>query len=256
MKSKFFFLTATLVLTLQNLQANTLVISDIDDTIKITDVLGKKGVLVKNALLKKTAFAGMSELYNELNKKDETTIYYLSGSPKIIKSRVCEFLEHNNFPQSRNVILKEKVKLDTIEYKTTAIRELIKKINPDTLIMIGDDGEFDPKIYKIISDENPEITSAIYIRNIAERVGVDKHFFSSVEIAGFEILAGRLEASSLSSVTEGFVNQSNKSAISIKERFCPVAGSEGLAELLSLASDKETTALLENAQLKVQSSCK
>ncbi len=255
MKGKLLFLSAMLVLSLQALEAKTLVVSDVDDTIKVSDVLGSKTKLVVHALVKKKAFAGMSELYNEFNTGD-TEIYYLSGSPKIINSRISELLEHNGFPQRSNIVLKNKMSENTYDYKTAAIRELIKKINPDKLIMIGDDGEYDPEVYKTISEENPEITSATYIRAIRNKDGVEKLFFSPVEIAGFEIMEGRLGSKSLAKVSRGFLNQTHNSAVSIKERFCPVDGSAGLNELISKTTDQEALEIYNSAQAKVQASCR
>lgn len=255
MKSKFLFLTAFLVLSLPNLQAKTLIVSDLDDTIKVSDVLGSKAKNFYNALVKKTAFAGMSELYQELSN-NETTIYYVSGSPKLIRSRVDNFLKDNKFPQRENLILKSKMSDDTFEYKTAAIRELIKKINPDKIIMIGDDGEYDPQVYNGIAQENPGVESAIYIRAISNRAGVEKSFVAAVEIAGFEYLEGRLAGKSLVNVTRGFVTQSNHSAISIKDRYCPAEGSAGLEELIAKAPDQVTLGLFNMAQDKVKASCK
>ena len=103
MKIKIFVLTIMVLLSTQ-LVAKTLVISDVDDTIKMTAVLSGKTMMTFNGLVRKKAFAGMSELYQELNNQD-STIFYVSGSPKIIKSRVNEFLDENNFPQKNNLIL-------------------------------------------------------------------------------------------------------------------------------------------------------
>ncbi len=255
MKSKLLLLSALFVLSIPTLQAKTLIVSDLDDTIKVSDVLGPKAKNVFNAIFKKTPFAGMSELYQALSN-DETTIYYVSGSPKIIRSRVNNFLKDNKFPQRENLILKNKMSEDTFEYKTSAIRELIKEINPDKIIMIGDDGEYDPQVYAAIAGENTGIESQIYIRAITNRVGVERSFVSAVEIAGFEFLEGRLDGKALVSVTSGFINQSHHSAVSIKDRYCPSEGSAGLEELKSLAPDQVSLGLFNMAQEKVKASCK
>ncbi len=253
---KNLLLASALLLSVQELSAKTLIVSDIDDTIKMTDVLGSKGKIVINGLFKEKAFAGMSELYNKMNNAD-TDIYYVSGSPEYIKFRIKDFLDENNFPQQQNIVLKRRMKDDTYEYKVGAIRELIKKVNPDKVILIGDDTEHDPHVYETIQAENPALVEGIYIRSIQnnQKEGLQRTFISPVEIAGFETLAGRFEEKELAGISEGFINQTNKSGIALKKRYCPKEGRESLEELKTKLS-ADSTQTIENTQQKIINSCK
>lgn len=244
-----------LLVTLQGVQAKTLIVSDVDDTIKVTDILGKKSQIVIHGLLSKNAFAGMSELYQQM-ATDDTEIYYVSGSPKVIRSRVNEFLEENGFPQRKNLILKNKMSEDTFKYKTDVIKGLIKKINPDKLILIGDDTELDPEIFNGIATEYPGLVESIYIHTVQNREFQGTRFFSAVEIAGTEIEKGNLKAESLSAVVDGFINQANGSAISINKRYCPQTGTTLIEELKQKTSKEVHVSLLEQTQSKIISSCK
>lgn len=249
------FLLATLILSFHSIEAKTLIVSDVDDTIKVTNVLNKK-TIVYTGLISKKAFSGMSELYQSLNNSD-TEIYYVSGSPKIIKVRVNEFLEENGFPQKNNLILK-KGHVETYDYKVKAIRKLIKDLNPDKIILIGDDTEVDPEVYDTITKENPAKVESIYIRAIRNRElpsnAVMKNFFSAVEIAGFELLKGTLAVPDLSKVTKGFVDQTNCSEIVIKKRYCPKEGRAAIDELINL-TDEAATSDLVAAQEKIIKTC-
>ena len=255
MKTKLLFLALILASAFQNAQAKTLIVSDVDDTIKMTNVLGSKATVIFNGLFKEKAFAGMSELYQALSK-NETSIYYVSGSPKIIKFRVSEFLEENNFPQRDNLVLKNKTSDDTFKFKVEAIREIIKTVKPDKMILIGDDTEFDSDVYTQISSENPGVVKGIYIRAVQNKAIVNQNFFSAVEIAGSELLNGTLSVSDLSSVADGFIKQTHRSGIAIKDRYCPQDGRAYIEELKQKTADQRAVELLEKSQSKIIDSCK
>ncbi len=255
---KLSFVVLATIMLCQPLMAKTLIISDIDDTIKLTDVLNKKTEIVRNALFSKKAFSGMSQLYKELNKK-ETDIHYVSGSPNLIRKVINNFLEDNNFPQNRNIVLKTK-KVHTYEYKVEAIKDLIKELNPDEIILIGDDTEVDPEVYDTISKLNPLKVSGIYIRAVQNRElpsnGLMRSFFSAVEIAGVEHIRGTLNEESVGRVAKSFVNQDNKSELAIKKRYCPAEGRSEIEELKQQVSSLSVIEQLENSQAKIIKTCK
>jgi hypothetical protein len=255
LKIKNLMLISILLTTLQTVQAKTLIISDIDDTIKMTDVLGSKTTVIFNSLFNAQAFSGMSELYQEMTKNDDTIIYYITGSPKIIKFKVDDFLEGNHFPQTQNLILKDEINDNTYEYKTEVIRELIQKIRPDKMILLGDDTQFDPEVYKTISDENPKIEFAVYIHSIQNKIVNQPTFFSAIEVAGNEMLEGRLTEESLGIVAQGFLAHENNSVIGIKGRYCPLEGRVFINELEQRVSDQNIIQLLQQSQDEIMSSC-
>ena len=257
MKIKIFVLTIMTLLSTQ-LVAKTLVISDVDDTIKMTAVLSGKAVMTFNGLVRKKAFAGMSELYQELKNQD-FTIFYVSGSPKIIKSRVSEFLNENNFPQIDNLILLRRLSDDTIKFKEKSIKELIRTHNPDKLILIGDDTQHDPEIYDNIQSLYPELVDSIYIRSVANRElpknELIKTYFSAVEIAGHQMIKGNLNALSLKKVVRGFIGQTNKSGVSLKRSYCPREGRNEIEVIKYLIEDLSVIDALDRTQDKIIANC-
>lgn len=238
----------------KNALGKTLVISDVDDTIKVTDVLGSKIDVVYNGLFSKKKFSGMSELYQRLNKKD-TVIYYVTGSPQIIKGVVNEFLEDNFFPQSKNLILKNKIKDDTFNFKLEAIRKLIGEIKPDEMILIGDDTEFDSDVYTQIAKENPGQVKSIYIRAVQNKILQNQNFFSPVEIAGAEFFKGRLSFNDLQSVANGFFKQEKNSKLAITNRYCPREGRVFIETLKQYSRDQKLIDLFEKTQEKIIETC-
>ena len=253
---KFIILNCFFFLSLNFAYSNTLIISDVDDTIKVTNVLNKKDAVL-NGLFSRKAFSGMSELYQEFNTND-SFIYYVSGSPKILNKAIESFFDINQFPQPGNLILKSTM-ISTYFYKLNEIRNLIYLNNPDDIILIGDDTEFDPEVYDVISKEYESKVKSIYIRAIKNRGlpsnDLIKSFFSPVEIAGFELLRGHFSISGLVKVTSAFVAQKNDSQLKIAGRYCPAEGRLQIEELKQIFSDQQTLDLLTLTQETIINAC-
>jgi phosphatidate phosphatase APP1 len=252
---KNLILTLLLLLSSQ-VFARTLIVVDIDDTIKVTNVLSKPDIYI-NALLSKKAFSGMSELLQEMNIS-ETSIVYLSGSPSFLAGRIDAFLSFNQFPQPENVILREDLSVKTYDYKLDKINKLLARNVFDKVILVGDDTEYDPEVYNEISKKFK--IDAIYIHAILDRSIPDneimKNYFSSVEIAGFEMLKSNLKnANSLTKIVKAFVNQKNSSLVVIPGRYCPRQGRIELEELKQKVSAQSSIDLFETAQEKIISTC-
>lgn len=248
------------VITLQQNIAfsKTLIISDVDDTIKMTDVLGPKKWIFFNGVFRDKAFSGMGELYQQLEQQD-TVIHYVSGSPKIIRSRVDEFLEENFFPQQHNLSLRNSLNDDTVAFKLNAIKKIIANENPDKVILIGDDTEHDPEIYATITEDYPGLVDTIYIRSVKNRampeLSIIKTFFTAVEIAAYEMLKERLDKDSLIAVGKSFVYRWGSSGVFLKNRYCPTNGRDEITMLAAQIDDKEVRETLNKVQKKVIKSC-
>jgi hypothetical protein len=127
-----------------NLQAKSriLLVSDVDDTIKVAHVRSKSDS-ASNAFFNYKAFLGMSELYQRVVKKPETKIYYVSNAPSfLMHSKHTKFLTQFNFPNFQNLITRDNTNDDL--FKTKTILNLVKTESPELLILIGDNGEHDP----------------------------------------------------------------------------------------------------------------
>ena len=254
---KNIFLSLTFLLSLNITYAKTLVVSDVDDTIKVTNVLNTRMKII-NGLFTKKSFSGMSELYQQLNSPD-TTIYYVSGSPNIIRTRINSFLKFNNFPQSEKLILKQG-SVATYDYKLKAIRDLIAQYNPNKIILVGDDTEFDPEVYHTLSAENVGKIEGIYIRSIKNRAlpanDLIKSFFTPVEVAGFELLKDNFSVEGLNLVASSFIKQDHSSKLVIKGRYCPADGRDQVEELKHQVRDQSSIDSLERTQQKIIATCK
>lgn len=129
----------------------TLIISDIDDTIKVSHVLSSVDKLSRATDIS-TPFAGMSQLYQLiLNEKFESSkIIYLSNAPKEVLGIPALELSHRNFLKYNKFPNGElDLRLDIFDqnHKINEIRRLIAKYNPQLVIFFGDNGERDADIY-------------------------------------------------------------------------------------------------------------
>lgn len=154
-------------------------ISDLDDTILVSEVTSKRRLL-GNSFLKnpaqRQAVPGIAQLYTQVRQNnpypEATPLFYLSASPRQLHRAIVEFLTINNFPQGILITRRVGVDkasdslLDTFSYKTRRIEEIFARLPQVRFILAGDDGEKDPEIYDWIRKQYPERVEAIWIRRV------------------------------------------------------------------------------------------
>ena len=148
------------------------VISDIDDTLKISEVLDKKK-LVQNTFLKDyTAIEGMPAFYQWLANKG-AYFHYLSSSPWQMHPMLKPMLDSyypkgavhlRNFnPTNRSFF---KFFMSSEVYKITKAMSIVDRYPEHQFILIGDSGEKDPEVYARIYREFPHNIKQILIRAV------------------------------------------------------------------------------------------
>ena len=150
------------------------VVSDIDDTIKISNVLNRK-ILIRNTFLEPfQAVPGMAEWYWEMARTEQHAFFhYLSASPLQLHPVLSGFLKDARFPPGvlhlRESTSKRTLyggRETTIAHKKNVITRLLATYPRRKFILIGDSGESDPEIYADIARTHPERILAIHIRNV------------------------------------------------------------------------------------------
>ncbi len=142
--------------------AKTVIVSDIDDTIKMSHVRNRMDS-ISNARRTKNRFEGMNSLYHlMLNGIEDSKIYYLTNAPGWLMKRAhTKLLANGNFPEGE-VLFREKESSD--EHKVKALREIIRMDQPNRMILLGDNGERDIAFYSQIREEFPEVEFFQFIR--------------------------------------------------------------------------------------------
>ncbi|MDL2286040.1 DUF2183 domain-containing protein [Desulfococcaceae bacterium OttesenSCG-928-F15] len=148
------------------------VISDLDDTVKVTEVLDKKKMLHNTFFKEFLAVPGMAELYRNL-AREKVSFHYLSSSPIQLYPALHDFLVKEAFPEG-SMHLRESTswktmipgKKDSRKHKEGTILRLLHTFPERHFILIGDSGEADPEIYAEIARKYPEKILAIGIRDV------------------------------------------------------------------------------------------
>jgi len=167
------------------------IVSDFDDTYKITNTTSKGG-MVKNVLFSDDVFEGMSSLYKKMNS-DCKAFYFLSSSPRALQKKITNLLTENGLGNA-NLVLAE-LGEDRQEYKYNNIIEVIKFYPQSKVILIGDDSQHDPEVYMKVAKDYPDVVLDVYIRPVRGRVLTPecKVYYSAYDIALYEVKAGRLD---------------------------------------------------------------
>lgn len=193
-----------------------ILVSDVDDTVRVTNV-SNKFKMVKNNFLKKEIFSGMPELFKNITNKstlpESQRLLFLSGAPfemkisnfkKDFTKPLRNLLSCQNFPEktcSPFPIYELKVreitkKITVYDFKTKILEKKYKSLQ-ENFILIGDDTESDPKVYENFSTLRKDHIMAIYIHKITEKNFMlplgQIYFLTAYDIALHERMSGRLK---------------------------------------------------------------
>ena len=159
------------------------VISDIDDTIKITEVPAGKRIVLRNTFLRDyLPTNNMPELYREFG--DGVMFHYVSGSPWQLYKLLGEFVK-GSFPEGafhmknvRKNLFDPESWHDSFEFaqgsdatfrqKVEQIGRIMRAFPRRKFILFGDSGERDPDVFGSIKGEFGEQVSKIFIRDVID----------------------------------------------------------------------------------------
>ncbi|MDO5495121.1 MAG: DUF2183 domain-containing protein [bacterium] len=150
-------------------------ISDIDDTVMVT-YLPRAFIAAWNTFVKHTAtrqpVQGMAELYRELQDRHPgMPVFYLSTGAWNVVPTLTRFLQANKYPDGP-MLMTDWGPTNTgwfrsgQEHKRTQMRRLAIEFPKIKWILVGDDGQHDPMLYREMAREHPEHVRAILIRQL------------------------------------------------------------------------------------------
>ncbi|MBY0385118.1 App1 family protein [bacterium] len=176
MRSIFLIL---ILLFSQFVSAKTLVISDIDDTLRWTQRVGSSLFeQLDKAKDPELIVYGMNDVLNTFDKNN-AKIFYVTAAVSPLDKLSQNFLEQNSFPQRNNFINKGWFE-DTEKFKVKTISKIIKNERPDAVILIGDNGEADSAAYAQIAKNFANVSvfiHKIYEHSPAVQVPQDQFIF-------------------------------------------------------------------------------
>jgi hypothetical protein len=149
------------------------VVSDIDDTIKISDVLNRSALIRRTFLEQFEAVPGMADVYRSW-ATNGALFHYVSASPWQLYLPLVEFARTNGFLQGswnmRQWRLKDRTFKSIFEkpddYKIETITPLLHQFPQRRFVLVGDSGEHDPEVYAALARKFPLQVAAIFIRDV------------------------------------------------------------------------------------------
>lgn len=173
------------------------VVSDIDDTIKVSNVLDKKELLRNTFARPFTPVAGIPDVYSKLAERG-AAFHYVSASPWQLYATLATFREEQKFPAGTFDMKSfrawdrswENLMANSALIKTPAIERLFKVYPERKFLLIGDSGESDPEIYGAIARKFPEQTLAIAIRSVRaeESLGDERYKKALAEVPAEKLI--------------------------------------------------------------------
>jgi phosphatidate phosphatase APP1 len=159
------------------------VVSDIDDTIKVSEIPAGKIIVLRNTFLRKyVAAEGMLDRYRGFG---DVSFHYVSGSPWQLFRLLHKFLvEDGGFPEGTFHMKSLKTSpLDVVafmrdlrgliagkeytkEQKIDQISELMRHFPDRTFTLIGDSGELDPEVFTHLREKRGAQVEKIVIRDV------------------------------------------------------------------------------------------
>lgn len=208
------------VFLFSNAFAGIQIISDLDDTVKVTnsgDILESVGY----AIARNKVYAGMPEfLAGTRTYVNALTI--VSSSPRILRLKVKKLMQKHGIQYESIILNKNFKRPNHIEYKTSAIEEILDKTT-DSFILIGDDVGDDPEIYDYFIKNYPHRILASYIHVVKNREVPDSaiKYHTTFELAVKEFEAGRLLKQDVINVAEGILKVDDFESVFPNFAHCP-----------------------------------
>lgn len=159
------------------------VISDIDDTVKVTHVTDKARMFESTFYRDFEAVPGMAQVYRAWAERG-AVIHFVSSSPWQLYQPLTEFLRAEGFPfvtlSLKHVRFKDSSFFDLFksgeETKPRQIEPLLSAYPARKFILVGDSGEQDPETYSDVYRRWPNQILRIYIRNVTGARRDDSRF--------------------------------------------------------------------------------
>ncbi len=151
------------------------VISDIDDTIKVTHVRDREELL-RNTLVRPFApVPGMADLYRGWAEQG-AVFHYVSNSPWQLYEPLAELLDRGGFPAGsvhlRLLRFKDSTLIDFLREGSRAkegtLLSLLERWPERRFVLVGDSGEQDPEVYGDIARARSGQVLRILIRNTSQ----------------------------------------------------------------------------------------
>ena len=238
-----------LLLSFSSLSYDTVVISDLDDTIKRTNV-DRSGRAIINAVFTRKVFAGMPDLFETMDSYTRD-LFILSNSPNMFRFNIFKLLDKHGIKASevstRNLI-KDR---DGFKYKYNYVVSKIKD-SETKVILFGDDVGEDPEVYEKVKHDYPDKVAAIYIHKVKNREipKVATPYISIFDVVVNEYQAQRMNLNQAIILGENVQYDYDMSKMLPKFAYCPTSN-----DFWSTTDVSELNTLVDEIATKITKYC-
>ncbi|KAF3904964.1 hypothetical protein ABW20_dc0110691 [Dactylellina cionopaga] len=188
------------------------VVSDVDDTIKVSNVLDKTKAVQSLLIDDHQAVSGMPQLYSKLNGDlSNPAWFYLTGSPYQLYPSLRKFIfsQYPNGPMIvQNVTIADVQSIiDLItdensvkDYKIAQMEKIQSYYPQKKFLAIGDSTQADPEVYAETARRHPEFIQCIWIRQVKDANNTAERFasaFSGVPASKWKVFSDPSELTTL-----------------------------------------------------------
>lgn len=150
------------------------VISDLDDTIKVSEVLDRDKLLRNTFLRPFVPVEGMADAYRAWMIHDGAQFHYVSSSPIQLYVPLSEFVQASSFPAGTFHLKEFRWKdesffnlfASSVEHKLGVIEPILRRFPQRRFVLVGDSGEKDPEIYGALARDFPAQIFRVLIRDV------------------------------------------------------------------------------------------
>jgi phosphatidate phosphatase APP1 len=149
------------------------IISDIDDTIKHSDVASRHALLMNTFLHEFQPIPGMVEQFQAWARAG-AAFHYVSSSPWQLYRHLSAHLTEVGFPEGTYHLRAFRLRDDVLRRilllrrsgKGNVIKSILRAFPQRQFILVGDSGEADPEIYGALARKFPQQVSRVLIREL------------------------------------------------------------------------------------------
>ncbi len=185
------------------------VISDIDDTLKITEIPAGGKIVVRNTFF--GDFIAAPEMIDRYKPLGTACFHYVSGAPWQLYEPLSEFIHNEDFPEGsfhmKNVptnllaptTWKDLLKLigdATVTQKLRQISTIMRRFPERRFILVGDSGEHDPEIFHGLRGRSGNQVEEIWIRDV-----VNARHTTPERLSGMNVIAAKTISEGVSEFT-------------------------------------------------------
>ncbi|EAQ77521.1 phosphatidate phosphatase App1 family protein [Blastopirellula marina] len=150
------------------------IISDIDDTVKHTDVAARKAMLANTFLKEFTTVPGVTELFKAWEDQG-AAFHYVTSSPWQLFTPLADLFVSEGLPggtfHMKSIRFRDPSVLRLFIArrwgKRKAIKHILQTFPSRKFVLVGDSGEKDPETYGVIARKFPQQVERIYIRDLS-----------------------------------------------------------------------------------------